>query len=152
MGLKHPLSQDIFFKIIGKFYEYDFLTMSLKFYWLALKKIKGSTCPRELSRDLFSTGGKRKFAIFKVFRAYLRVFDIFSYNFFVVASSYPVLAAKINSLLISALVCLETKLNVPILSILWRFVELFKLSVMAQAFGLGQWFFFENLVCVEFFG
>ena len=75
-------------KNIGKFYAYDFLTMSLKFYWLALKKIKGSTCPRELSRDLFSTGGKRIFAIFEVFRAYLGEFSIFFNKIFMVARSF----------------------------------------------------------------
>ena len=30
------------------------------------KKFHGSSGPRELSRDLFSIGGKRKFAIFEV--------------------------------------------------------------------------------------
>ena len=37
-----------------------------------LKKIHGSSGPRELSRDFLSTGGKRKYAIFEVIRAYLR--------------------------------------------------------------------------------
>ena len=55
-----------FRKHIGKFYAYDFLAMSLKFYLLTFKKNQGSSFPRELALDLFSTGGKRKFAVFEV--------------------------------------------------------------------------------------
>ena len=50
----------------------------LKFYGLTFMKNQGSSYPRELSRDLFSTGGKRKFAIFEGFRTDLREFNIFS--------------------------------------------------------------------------
>ena len=106
------------------------------------KKIQDSSGPRELSRDLFSTGGKWKFAIFEVFRAYLREFSIFFHEIFMVARSHRVLAADIKSLLISALVSLETRIKVPILAIFWRFLAFFKLSVLAQAFDLGQWFFY----------
>ena len=34
----NPLLQDFFLKNIGKLRAYDFLPMSLKFYWLTLKK------------------------------------------------------------------------------------------------------------------
>ena len=66
-----------------------------------------------LSRDFFSTGGKQKFAIFEVFRAYLREFSIFFHEIYMVARSYQALAADIKSLLISALVSLETRLKSP---------------------------------------
>ena len=73
--------------------------------------------PRELSRDLFSTGGKRKFAIFEVFRAYLREFSIFFHEIYMVARSCHVLAADIKSVLTSGLISLETRLKVLILAI-----------------------------------
>ena len=111
------LWQGFFVKNIGELYTYDFLLMLLKFYWLTFKKSQSSNLPRELSRDLFSTEGKRKFAIFEVFRAYLREFSIFFHEIYMVARSYQVLAADIKSLLISALVSLETRLKVPILAI-----------------------------------
>ena len=76
---------------------------------LANSKIKfhGSSGPRELSRDLFSTGGKRKFAIFEVFRAYLKEFSIFFREIYMIARSYQALAADIKSLVISILVSLK---------------------------------------------
>ena len=110
------------------------------------KNFHGSSGPRELSRDLFSTVGKRKFAIFEVFRAHLSEFSILFHEIYMVARSYQVLAADIKRWLISALVGLETRLKVPILAIFWRFMAFFKLSVLAEAFELGQWFFYENLV------
>ena len=113
-----------------------FLVVLLKFYWLNFS----SSCPGELPRDLFSTGGKRKYAIFQVFRAYFRVTSIVSHEIFMVARSHRVLAADIKSLLISALLSLETRLEVPILAILLQLLAFCKLSVLAQAF-LGQWFF-----------
>ena len=36
------------------------LPMLLKFCWLALEKFQGSSFPRELPRDVFLTGDKRK--------------------------------------------------------------------------------------------
>ena len=36
-GWKDPLLQDLFVKNIGTFFAYDFLAMSLKFYWLTFK-------------------------------------------------------------------------------------------------------------------
>ena len=74
--------------------------------------MQGSSCPRELSFDLFSTGDKRQFSIFKVFRSYLREFSIFVHEICLVARSYRVLAANIKILLIKALVCPETRLTV----------------------------------------
>ena len=76
-----------------------------------------SICYKQLSRDLFSTGGKRKFAIFEVFRAYVSEFSIFFHKIYIVARFYQVPAVNIKSLLISALVSLETRLKVPILAI-----------------------------------
>ena len=80
------------------------------------KTIHGFSGSRELSRDL-STEGKRKFAIFEVFRAYLEEFSIFFRDIYMVARSYQALAADIKSLLVTALVSLETRLKVPILAI-----------------------------------
>ena len=91
--------------------------MLLKFDWLTFKKIYGSSGPREPSRDLVSTGGKQKFTIFEVFRAYVREFSIFFHEIYMVARSYQVVAASIKSLLINALVSLETMLKVPILAL-----------------------------------
>ena len=93
-----PSVARFFVKNIGKFYVF-------------------SSSPRELSRDLFSTGGKRKFAIFEVFRAYLKEFSILFYEIFMVARYHQVLAADIKGMLISALVSLETRLKVMIFAI-----------------------------------
>ena len=41
-----------------------------------LKNFQGSSSLRELSRDLFSSGGKQNLEIFEVFRAYIREFSI----------------------------------------------------------------------------
>ena len=117
-GGSTALLQDFFVKIIGILYAYDFLTFLLKVYYLTFK----TSGPRELSRDLFSTGGKWKFVIFEVFRAYLREFLIFFHEIFMVARSHQLLAADIKSLFISALVSLETRLKVPTLAIFWRFL------------------------------
>ena len=72
-------------KEIGKFYAYNFLAMLLYFFWLTFRINQGS---RELSRDLFSTGGKRKFANVDVFRAYLTEFSIFLYKIVIVIRSH----------------------------------------------------------------
>ena len=81
-GWFHPPVAIFFVKNNDKLYANDFLPMLLKFYRPTLKKIQGPKFPRELSRDLFSTSGKRKFAIFEVFGAYLIVFNIFSSNLY----------------------------------------------------------------------
>ena len=113
-----PLLQYFFVKEIDILYAYDFQTLSLRFYSLTFRNnCHGSSGPRELSRDLFLTGSKRKFAIFEVFRAYLSEFSIFFLEIYMVANSYQVLAADIKSWLISTLVSLETRLKVPILAI-----------------------------------
>ena len=75
------------------------------------KKFHCSSSPRELSRDLLLTGGKRKFAIFKVFRAYLKELLIFFHEIFMIARSYRV----IKNLLINAIV--ETRLKVQLANI-----------------------------------
>ena len=67
-------------------------------------------------------GGKRKFAIFEIFRAYLREFSIFFHEIYMVAKSYRVLAANIKSF---------SPFYVDILAF-------FKLSALAQAFDLGE--------------
>ena len=102
--------KDFFVKNIGKLYEYDFLPMLLKFYWLTFEKCQGSRFPRELSRDILSTGGKQIFAIFEVFRGYLREFSILFHEIYMVTRSYQVLAADIKSVLLSALFSLITTL------------------------------------------
>ena len=73
-GRYTSLLQDFFVKNIGKFYSYDFLALLLKCFWLTFEV---SSCPRELSRDLFSTGGKQV--------------SIFFHGIFMVARSYPVI-------------------------------------------------------------
>ena len=72
---EHPLLQDFSVQNIGKFYAFDFLTLLLKFF--LLKNFQDSSCPRELSRDLFSTGGKRTFAIFEGLEHILQSFQYF---------------------------------------------------------------------------
>ena len=51
-------------------------------------KSHASSGPMELSRDLFSTRGKRKLAILEVFRAYLMEFSLFRHKIYIVARSY----------------------------------------------------------------
>ena len=68
-----------------------------------------------------------------------------------VARSYQALVADTESLLERALVILKTKLQVQILAILGGFFAFFKQSVLAQAFELGQWFSYENLVQFMYF-
>ena len=103
-------------KNIGKLYAYDlfaYVTKTLLANFL--KRFQGSSFFPRLSRDLFSTGGKQKFAN-KVIRAYLTEFSIFFHKIFMVARSRGVLAADIKSLLVSALVNLETRLKVLTIS------------------------------------
>ena len=52
---------------------------------------------------------------------------------------------NINILIMGALVALETMLKVPILAIFWRFWAFLEQFVLAQAFSLGHWFFYEKL-------
>ena len=54
----------------------------------------------DLSREVLSKKGKQKFGIF---RAHFREFSIYFHEIFMVASSYRVLAADIERLLISSL-------------------------------------------------
>ena len=82
-----------------------------KFYWITFKK----NC---LSRELFTTGGKRKLSVLEVFRAYLKDFSIFFREIYMVARSFYILAEDIKSLFVSTLVSLETRLKVPISAIL----------------------------------
>ena len=94
-------------------FAYEILTMSLS---LLKKKIQGSSCPRELSRDLFWTKSKRKFVTFEVLRAYLREFSISFHEILMIARFLRDLAADIKDLP-SALLSLETRLKVKILAI-----------------------------------
>ena len=122
----NPLLQDFFVKISANY-------MHMIFGHVTKILIQGSSYPRELWRDLFSKGVNKKF--------HLREFVIFFREMYMVARSYQALTADIKSLLINALVSLETRLKVPILAIFWRFLAFFKLSVLAQAFDLGRWLF-----------
>ena len=74
--------------------------------------------------------------VFEVFRAYLREFLTFFHEIFMVARS----CGRNKKLLVSALVSLEKRLKVPILAIFDDFWHFFKLSVLVQAFDLGQSF------------
>ena len=100
-----------FAKKIGKFNAYKLLTLWLKSYSpiskniIRLCRLQGAATWPPLDR------GKRKFAIFEVFRAYLGDFSIFFHETYMIARSYQVLAADIKSLLISALVSLEASLK-----------------------------------------
>ena len=131
-----PLLQDLFVKNIGILYTYDFQTFLLKFY--CLKDFHRSSGPRKLSRDFLSTGGKRNFAIFEVFKAYLSEFSIYFHEICMVAKSYQVLAVYIKSLLLSALVSLERRLKVPILAIFDAFWHFSSWSLWHKPFDLGQ--------------
>ena len=108
------------------------------------KKFQGSSFPSELSRDLYSTGGKQKFAIFKIFRAYLE-FSVFLHEIFIVDHLIKFLR-QTTKVCLSPLVILKTRIRVPILQFFDDFLAFFTVSVFAQAFELGQWFFYENLV------
>ena len=94
--------QDFFVKNVGKLYAYDFLSLA------SLRSCHVTSARQGLNDCL---------AIFEDFRAYLKEFSIFSHEIYMVARSYQILAADIKSLLISALVSLETRLKVPILAI-----------------------------------
>ena len=65
-------------------------------------------------------------------------FSIVLYEIYMVARSYRVRVADIKSLLVSALVSLETRFKVLMLVILWCFLTFFRQSVFAEAFGSGQ--------------
>ena len=71
--------------------------------------------PRGLSRDLFSTGGRRNLAILEVFKTYPSEFSIFFMKLFLISRSYHIRAVHINSSIISALVTLEIRLTLLIL-------------------------------------
>ena len=104
----------------------------------------------ELSRDLFLTGGKRKFAIFEVFREYLKEFSIY---FLLNLHSSKILSNSCgrHHLLWSGLVSLESRLKVPILAIFDDFWHFSSCPFWEKAFELGQWFFYENLVQSMYF-
>ena len=69
-----------------------------------------------------------------------------------IARSCYVFVINIKSLIMAALVTLETRFRVPILAVFWGFLAFFKLFVLAQAFSLGHWFFKEKLVqCKHFY-
>ena len=77
--------------------------------------------------------------IFKVFGVYLSELSlIFLHEIFLVVRSYRVLVTKIKSLIMGALLTLETRLKVPILVIFLTIGAFFELSVLAQAFSLGH--------------
>ena len=83
MCLQPPLFQDI-----GKLCVYDFFCHITEILFANFKKkIQGFSRSRELSCDLFSTGGKQKSMIFEVFRAYLGEFSIFLGEICMVARS-----------------------------------------------------------------
>ena len=136
-----PPSPDLIWNPLFINYAYDFLAIILKFYWQTFEKNQGSSYPRELSRDLFSTGGKQKIAIFKLSRASQRLFNSLSWN-------------PHGSKLSSSSCCRHQKFTYKCSSksgneaqspdfghFFLQFFAVLKLSVLAQAFGLEQWFF-----------
>ena len=80
-------------------------------------------------------GVNKNFQFSEVFRAYLREFSIFFHEIYMIARSYQALTADIKSLLINALVSLETRLKVADFG---HFLTFFKQSFLAQTFDLGQ--------------
>ena len=72
------------------------------------------------------------------FLEHISEFSIFFQEICMVARSYQALVADTESLLERALVSLKTKLQVKIFAIFGGFFAFFKLSVLAQAFHLGQ--------------
>ena len=108
--------EDFFLKKISKLYAYDSLTLYIKLHWLTFENIQGSGGPIELSGDLFLTRSKRKLVF--VFLEYISgSFQYFFMKSFMAARFYRVLAADIKSLIISAIVILQTRQKVLILAI-----------------------------------
>ena len=65
---------------------------------------------------------------------------------FLVARSFLVVVIHIKILITGAPVTLETRLKVSVLAVFWQFWSLFQLFVLAQAFSLGHWFFYEKSI------
>ena len=77
---------------------------------------------KELSYDLFSTGGKHKFVILEINREYLCEFVIFFLKYFLIARFHQVIATHIKNLsIVNTLVDLGTRLKVPILAVFGDF-------------------------------
>ena len=89
--------------------------------------------------------------IFEVFRAYLREFSIFFREIFMVARSHRVLAADIKSLLISALVSLETRLKVPNFGHFLTIICIFQAVRFSISIGPRAMIFYYNLVQSMYF-
>ena len=73
-----PLLQDLIVKKIGNFCPFlkHIIRFLLANFW---EQLHGSTCPRELSHDIFSTYGKGNLVILEIypFGYFLTIFDIF---------------------------------------------------------------------------
>ena len=100
-----------------------FFDLGTKILLANLKKINGSSGPRELSRDLLSTGGERKLSVFEVLE-HISEFSKFSREIYLLSRSYRALAENIKNLLISALVSVETRLKFPTFAIFGIFQAL----------------------------
>ena len=142
-----PLTEKKIVKKNGKCNQDDFLLVLLKSSWTTFKTIF-ETLSALGACHVTIIGGVvyKKFMIFKVFGVYLSEFLIFHHEIFFGCkillsscdkhqkfdygcSSYPGNEAQSSDF-----------------GHFWRFLAFFKLSVLAQAFDLEQWFFYENLV------
>ena len=112
-----------------------FLQVLSKSYWTAFTTIFETLSALEVSHVTISGGTVYKRSmIFEVFGAYLSELLIFLHEIFFVAISCRVLVINIKSLIVGALVTLETRIKVPILAFFDNF-GIFR----AVCFGPSLW-------------
>ena len=111
--------------------EYDFLKVPLKFSQATTLENSSSlgSCHMTITGVIVN----QKFTIFVVVLGYIGELLYLFMKSFLAATSYRVLAAGIENLILSAPASLKT-----ILTLFWTFFELFRFG---QAFNLGQHFF-----------
>ena len=128
----------------GKCNQDNFSQVLLKSSWTTFKSIFETLSALGVCHVTITEGVVyKKSMIFKFFLEYISAsFWYFFMKSFLVVRSYRVLVINIKILIMGALGTLEARLKVPILAIFWRFLAFLKLSVLVQAFDLGQWFFY----------
>ena len=142
-GMETPPVARFFHEKIKRFYAYGFLTLLLNFYSLTFKtNCQGSGGSRELSYDLFATGGKRQFVIFEVFRAYLNRFPILLQDIFFGSNTLLCSCDRHQRVDYKCCSYPGNKAQSRNVCHILKTFGVFKQSVLAQAYELRQWFFY----------
>ena len=98
-----------------------------------------------LPRSLFTVGVTKKLKFWKFFKHISA--SLYFMKYFFIGKSYQVFAVDITILSIEVLVALRMRFKVPICRrfglVIWRFLTIFKLPIVVQAFIQGHRFFYK---------